>query len=318
MKMLEYMACRRAIISSDLPVIREVLNPSNAMLCPAEDIEAWCQALGELILDEARRQALSDQAWQDIQQYTWLERAHKALEGFPYPAESPSQAKSLLMNLRKLSSSPIACLIFVGAVAFLSRLLIILLYQPVAYGDTPSYWRLAETVLQGFTGYDGTRTPGYPVFLALLGSDRNIWLAQLLLGFVTTLLIFFMGWKLLDKPWFGGLLALAHTINLGQLFFESNLLTESLTTFLMILTMAGVLVWLLYPQYRRPWLAFLLGLTSTATLLVRPLFIYLPFYILLFLWIEPKLTQPSQFGHEGDIVVENGPEEVITGDRELL
>jgi glycosyltransferase involved in cell wall biosynthesis len=95
MKMFEYMASRRAIISSDLPVIREVLNPSNAMLCPAEDIEAWCQALGDLILDETRRQALADQAWSDIQQYTWRERATKALEGFPYPAEVPSQSQIL-------------------------------------------------------------------------------------------------------------------------------------------------------------------------------------------------------------------------------
>jgi glycosyltransferase involved in cell wall biosynthesis len=87
MKMFEYMASRRAIISSDLPVIREVLNPTNAVLCPAEDIEAWCQALGDLILDEARRRALADQAWSDIQKYTWLERATKALEDFPYPAE---------------------------------------------------------------------------------------------------------------------------------------------------------------------------------------------------------------------------------------
>ncbi len=95
MKMFEYMASRRAIISSDLPVIREVLNPTNAMLCPAEDIEAWCQALGDLILDGARRQALADQAWLDIQQYTWLERAHKALDGFPNPAEVPSQGHIL-------------------------------------------------------------------------------------------------------------------------------------------------------------------------------------------------------------------------------
>jgi glycosyltransferase involved in cell wall biosynthesis len=95
MKMFEYMASRRAIISSDLPVIREVLNPSNAALCPAEDIEAWCQALGDLILDETRRQALADQAWLDIQKYTWLERAHKALEGFPNPAEVPSQGHIL-------------------------------------------------------------------------------------------------------------------------------------------------------------------------------------------------------------------------------
>ncbi len=50
MKMFEYMACKRAIISSDLPVIREVLNPSNALLCPPEDIEAWSQALGRLDL----------------------------------------------------------------------------------------------------------------------------------------------------------------------------------------------------------------------------------------------------------------------------
>ncbi len=82
MKMFEYMACKRAIISSDLPVIREVLNPSNAMLCPPEEIDIWSQALGSLIYDEEKRQALAGQAWQDIQQYTWLERARKALDGF--------------------------------------------------------------------------------------------------------------------------------------------------------------------------------------------------------------------------------------------
>jgi len=52
------------------------------MLCPPEDIGVWSQAVGSLIYDEERRQALADQAWQDIQQYSWLERAHKALDGF--------------------------------------------------------------------------------------------------------------------------------------------------------------------------------------------------------------------------------------------
>jgi glycosyltransferase involved in cell wall biosynthesis len=83
MKMFEYMASKRVIISSDLPVIREVLNPSNAMLCPTDDIEAWSQALGSLIYDEDKRHALAGQAWLDIQQYTWLERARNALDGFP-------------------------------------------------------------------------------------------------------------------------------------------------------------------------------------------------------------------------------------------
>ncbi len=83
MKMFEYMASRRPIISSDLPVIREVLNPLNAVLCPAQDIEAWSEALGSLIYNADQRQVLASQAWQDIQQYTWFERARKALEGFP-------------------------------------------------------------------------------------------------------------------------------------------------------------------------------------------------------------------------------------------
>jgi glycosyltransferase involved in cell wall biosynthesis len=92
MKMFEYMASKRAIISSDLPVIREILNPSNAMLCPAEAIDDWSQALGGLIHDEDKRHALAKQAWLDVQQYTWIERARKAL------AEFPSQPRNVMTN----------------------------------------------------------------------------------------------------------------------------------------------------------------------------------------------------------------------------
>ena len=82
MKMFEYMASKRTIISSDLPVIREVLNPSNAILCPAEDTNSWSQALSLLISSEENRFSLAQQAWLDVQQYTWLERARHALAGF--------------------------------------------------------------------------------------------------------------------------------------------------------------------------------------------------------------------------------------------
>ena len=77
------MACQRAIISSDLPVIREVLNTANAILCPPNDIDAWSAALSQLIADGGMRQKLATQARLDVQQYTWLERARNALEGFP-------------------------------------------------------------------------------------------------------------------------------------------------------------------------------------------------------------------------------------------
>ncbi len=207
----------------------------------------------------------------------------------------------------KLTATPIFWLVLVSVVALVERVLVILLYQPVAYSDTPSYRRLADTVLPGFTSYDGTRTPGYPVFLALVGNDQRVWLAQLLLGLITTLLLFYIGWKLTDKPWFGGLIALAHSLNLGQLFFESNLLTESLTTFLLIAIMAGMLAWFLYPKVRSLGLAFLLGLLSALTLLVRPLFIFLPVLLLAFLWLEPRINrQPAKSLGVGTPAAENG------------
>lgn len=82
MKMFEYMACGRAIVSSDLPVIREVLNEGNAVLCAPEEVDAWAQALRALIADPVRRIALGEAAKRDVQSYTWIGRARRALEGF--------------------------------------------------------------------------------------------------------------------------------------------------------------------------------------------------------------------------------------------
>jgi glycosyltransferase involved in cell wall biosynthesis len=82
MKMFEYMACQRPILTSDLSVIREVLNENNAVLCPPEDLGAWSKALEKLMLDEVFRQRLAAQARADVQNYTWKQRAEKALHGF--------------------------------------------------------------------------------------------------------------------------------------------------------------------------------------------------------------------------------------------
>ena len=82
MKMFEYMAAGRAIVSADLPVIREVLNEKNAAFCEPDDIRAWKSALGTLLNDEDKRFALGYQVKQDVQGYTWLARAQRILNGF--------------------------------------------------------------------------------------------------------------------------------------------------------------------------------------------------------------------------------------------
>jgi glycosyltransferase involved in cell wall biosynthesis len=81
MKLFEYMACERAIISSDLPVLQEVLNQDNAILLPGEDVEAWAKALEDLRASPETRQKLARQARQDANLYTWENRAARILEG---------------------------------------------------------------------------------------------------------------------------------------------------------------------------------------------------------------------------------------------
>jgi glycosyltransferase involved in cell wall biosynthesis len=81
MKLFEYLAAGRAILSSDLPVFREVLNPDNAILLPPEDVDAWVNAIRELHAHPEKRAALGSRARQDAEKYTWEARAQKMLEG---------------------------------------------------------------------------------------------------------------------------------------------------------------------------------------------------------------------------------------------
>ncbi|MDX9993452.1 MAG: glycosyltransferase family 4 protein [Anaerolineales bacterium] len=82
MKMFEYLATGRPILSSDLPVFREVLNENNAVFCPPDDSNAWQGALRGLLDNPDRRAALGAQARKDAENYSWTARAQRLLDGF--------------------------------------------------------------------------------------------------------------------------------------------------------------------------------------------------------------------------------------------
>jgi glycosyltransferase involved in cell wall biosynthesis len=118
MKMFEYMAAGRAILSSDLPVLHEVLDGTMAIFCPldaaaapmsaalvqagrgsggtgdppviapqvqangAGQVQAWASALAELLSDENRRKELGQRAREAVEEYSWVRRAQRVLEGF--------------------------------------------------------------------------------------------------------------------------------------------------------------------------------------------------------------------------------------------
>jgi len=82
MKMFDYLATGRVILSSDLPVLHEVLNDRNAVFCQAEDLPSWEKALRGLLKDASRRHALGDQARSYARLHSWRNRAEQAVAGF--------------------------------------------------------------------------------------------------------------------------------------------------------------------------------------------------------------------------------------------
>ncbi len=82
MKMFEYMAAGVPIISSDLPVLGEVLKDGkNALLVPPDRSESWIAALDKLLNDEGLADAIGDCAHEDYRaNHTWKQRAYRLVE----------------------------------------------------------------------------------------------------------------------------------------------------------------------------------------------------------------------------------------------
>lgn len=82
MKMFEYMAARRAILTADLPSIREILDETSASFCAPGDIGSWKTTLEALLSNGERRAELALHAWHAVEKRTWQARATQALAGF--------------------------------------------------------------------------------------------------------------------------------------------------------------------------------------------------------------------------------------------
>ena len=68
------------IVSSDLPVLREVLkDQDNALLCDPDDIGAWVSAIERLRLDDQLRATLHGGPAKDFARfYTWEKRVQRS------------------------------------------------------------------------------------------------------------------------------------------------------------------------------------------------------------------------------------------------
>lgn len=78
MKVFEYMAAHKPIVTSDLPAIREVLtHEQDSVLCDPDNIDEWEAALVRLQQDVTFRDRLASRAYETfLANYTWDARAN--------------------------------------------------------------------------------------------------------------------------------------------------------------------------------------------------------------------------------------------------
>lgn len=87
MKMFEYMVSNRPIVASDLPSFREILSDpltnsgqGNAILVKPDSPEALAEGIKKVLNSPNLAKGISEQAYRDVQKYTWNNRAKKILE----------------------------------------------------------------------------------------------------------------------------------------------------------------------------------------------------------------------------------------------
>jgi hypothetical protein len=134
-------------------------------------------------------------------------------------------------------------LALVVAVAALPRLVLIAVYSPRPANDTPAYLTLASAFRHlDFSAYRGERLPGYPLLLALTGQNTvAVRVVQAGLGVATAALLYGLVSRITGRRSVALMVGLAFAVTANVMAFESLLLTESLSTFLVVLSL--VLYW---------------------------------------------------------------------------
>jgi glycosyltransferase involved in cell wall biosynthesis len=80
LKIFEYMSSKKAIISSDLPALREVLNSENSILVECDNVAEWVSSIKKLQNDTIRNN-LASKAYDDFRSlYTWDHRSQEVMK----------------------------------------------------------------------------------------------------------------------------------------------------------------------------------------------------------------------------------------------
>ena len=158
-------------------------------------------------------------------------------------------------------------------------------YEPVTYADSGTYQRLAHQLMTlDFTGYDGQRTPGYPLLLALVAENNfALWLVQSVIALLTALLVYALLRRVGISTAWALTAAAINLLTLNMLFFEPAVMTETLTAFLLVAV--SYLMALMVSGHVNAATPGWLGLITALLILTRSQYIVLiPVFLVLLWW----------------------------------
>jgi hypothetical protein len=162
----------------------------------------------------------------------------------------------------------------------------VLSQRPLLYfaGDSLSYLDAARRIGTQGQYIQGLRTPGFPSLLALLrvsGDQSTIWpllITQIILMVLAALQIYWLAWKITYRITPAAIVASLIGCNLYILNWERTVLSETLAYWGTVTLVCMVYVYLIHPTWK---MAICLSLLGFCTILIRPIFLFLPFVIIL-------------------------------------
>jgi hypothetical protein len=212
--------------------------------------------------------------------------ARMPVSGLSWMIQRAAQVAQSRMRTHWLPLAIVLAACGVGQVAVLFR-------QPLVYlwPDSTTYLAIAKHMLTTHLLNDPVRTPGYPLFLALLWlltGGQHLWavvLAQAVLIVCAAVEVYVLLWRVRGQRLLACLIACVLGINPFVSNWERLMLTEALTYWI-IVTLFLVFERLLRQVRAAPLVAFVS--LSVAAILTRPQYIYLPAMLLIVLALRRR------------------------------
>ena len=164
------------------------------------------------------------------------------------------------------------------------RVIFILASHPGIQNDSPSYITLAHEISQlNLANDNGFRTPVYPLFILLLNFDPIlIRIGQTILGLLILSSMYWISWHFTKNILIAFFAGALYGLNLAQIYFESNILTETLATFFVV-TSVFIFIIGIEKENQKRYIIWMLGSGFLGGLaaLTRPLYLFVPFLLAL-------------------------------------